>query len=80
MFEFKTKTPCKLAGVNVRSELHGKEHVPAVDLKIVMNASNTILKMENPFFNADPLPLDGDDNVTPLFPQTPEDALIASVG
>lgn len=212
MFEFKTKTPCKLAGVNVRSELHGKEHVPAVDLKIVMNASNTILNqldphllgvlyycaapaeqdqetlegvepithlpnlrfpklgdslkwtfsgagyeftldfglggdsnlviggcqvnnigisakeggtvelsfrvqasdvdehtlgklamlvqqeveiyllaptpadvedltkpMENPFFDADPVPLDGDDNDPPLFPQTPEDALIASV-
>lgn len=37
--------------------------------------------MENPFFNADPVPLDGDpDDIRsePLFPQTPEDALIAS--
>jgi hypothetical protein len=34
--------------------------------------------MENPFFDADPEPLEGDGNVTPLFPQTPEEALITS--
>lgn len=47
-FEFQTKTPAKLAAVNVRSELHGKEHVPAVDLKIIVNAGNSILDQLDP--------------------------------
>jgi hypothetical protein len=42
-FELLTPTKCKLNAINVRSELHGKEHVPAVDLKITLGASNALL-------------------------------------
>lgn len=76
-FEFKTKTPAKLAAVNVRSELHGKEHVPAVDLKITVNAGNSILDQLDPqllealYFCAAPaeddqVPLDGVEPITHL--------------
>lgn len=47
-FELKLNTPCKLNGVNVRSEMHGKELVPAVDLKITMDASNNTLDLFDP--------------------------------
>lgn len=43
MFQLETTTPAKLTSVNVRSELHGKEHVPAVDLRLSFDASNGIL-------------------------------------
>jgi hypothetical protein len=42
-FEFQTTTKAKLASVNIRSEKHGAELVPAVDLKLTMDASNDIL-------------------------------------
>lgn len=42
-FEFLTLTKSKLSSVNVRSEKHGPELVPAVDLKIAVDASNDIL-------------------------------------
>lgn len=42
-FEFLTLTKAKLNSVNVRSEKHGPELVPAVDLKIAIDASNDIL-------------------------------------
>lgn len=43
MFELDTLTPAKLASVNVRSELHGAEAMPAVDLRFVFDAPNDIL-------------------------------------
>jgi hypothetical protein len=42
-FEFQNLTKAKLNSVNVRSERHGQELVPAVDLKITINTSNNIL-------------------------------------
>lgn len=42
-FEFLTTTKAKLASVNIRSEKHGAELVPAVDLKLTLDASNDIL-------------------------------------
>jgi hypothetical protein len=42
-FEFQTTTKAKLASVNIRSEKHGAELVPAVDLKLTLDASNDIL-------------------------------------
>lgn len=42
-FEFPRLTKAKLSSVNVRSEKHGKELVPAADLKIVVDSSNDIL-------------------------------------
>lgn len=47
-FEFPYLTKCKLSSVNVRSEKHGPELVPAVDLKIVVDASNDILEKFDP--------------------------------
>lgn len=41
--EFKTLTKSKLSSVNVRSEKHGAELVPAVDLKLTVDAANDIL-------------------------------------
>jgi hypothetical protein len=43
MFTLDTPTPAKLTSVNCRSELHGKENVPAVDLKFTFDAQNIIL-------------------------------------
>lgn len=76
-FEFKTITHAKLSAVNVRSELHGKEHVPAVDLKIVVNAGNKVLDQLDPnllealYFQAAPaeddqVTLDGVEPITHL--------------
>lgn len=42
-FEFPRLTKAKLASINVRSEKHGADLVPAVDLKIVVDCSNDIL-------------------------------------
>ena len=47
-FEFPRLTKAKLSSVNVRSEKHGPELVPAVDLKIVVDASNDILAKFHP--------------------------------
>lgn len=51
-FEFLTLTKAKLNSVNVRSEKHGLELVPAIDLKLTIDSSNDILKK----FHADLLP------------------------
>lgn len=42
-FEFTEFVKAKLASVNIRSEKHGAELVPAVDLKLTLDASNDIL-------------------------------------
>lgn len=76
-FELLTPTKCKLNAINVRSELHGKEHVPAVDLKITLDASNAILSQfdtglkEALYCRREPLDdkqesLDGVDPITDL--------------
>ena len=43
MFELDQKTKSKLASINLRSERHGDDLVPAVDLKFTIDASNDIL-------------------------------------
>lgn len=76
-FEFLTLTKCKLSSVNVRSEKHGPELVPAVDLKLSVDSSNDILDKFHPdlkqslFFKAQEEDgtqdeLDGIDPVTNL--------------
>lgn len=47
-FELKTFTKAKMSSVNVRSENHGPELVPAVDLKFCIDASNDILDKFHP--------------------------------
>ena len=42
-FALETFTPAKLVNFNPRSELHGKEAVPAIDLKFSFDAANAIL-------------------------------------
>jgi hypothetical protein len=42
-FELAQWTRVNVTGVNVRSEMHGSEHVPAVDLKFKLTTANTIL-------------------------------------
>lgn len=44
-FELLTPTPAKLSSVNCRSEMHGKDAVPAVDLRLTFDASNSVLSM-----------------------------------
>jgi hypothetical protein len=44
-FELLTLTAAKIDSVNCRSELHGKEHSPAVDLRISFDAANSVLDM-----------------------------------
>lgn len=51
-FEFPTLTKCKLNSVNVRSEKHGPELVPAVDLKLAIDASNDIMDKFHPDLKA----------------------------
>lgn len=51
-FEFPSTTKCKLSSVNVRSERHGPELVPAVDLKLAIDASNDILAKFHPDLKA----------------------------
>ncbi len=47
-FEFTAFTKAKLISVNLRSEKHGPELVPAVDLKLGVDASNDILDKFHP--------------------------------
>lgn len=42
-FEIEDFAAVKLNSANFRSQLHGEEHVPAVDLGFTMDAPNTIL-------------------------------------
>jgi hypothetical protein len=42
-FEIEEMTTCTVANVNVRSELHGEDHVPAVDVSLKLTTSNDIL-------------------------------------
>jgi len=42
-FEIEDFTAVKLVSVNFRSQLHGEEHVPAVDLGVAMDAPNSVL-------------------------------------
>lgn len=77
-FEFLTLTKAKLSSVNVRSEKHGPELVPAVDIKLAIDASNAVLDKFHPdlkeslYFKAteddsdDQADLDGIDPVTDL--------------
>ncbi len=75
-FEFPYLTKSKLVSVNVRSEKHGPELVPAVDLKIVIDQRNDILDKFHPdlkaalYFNAqredEQEQLDGIEPVTNL--------------
>ena len=39
MFQLLALTKVKLDDANPRSELHGKEHVPAIDLKMSANCA-----------------------------------------
>lgn len=75
--EFSSLTKSKLVSVNVRSEKHGPELVPAVDLKLSMDAGNDILAKFHPdlkealYFKADQekdgqIALDGVESVTNL--------------
>jgi hypothetical protein len=76
-FEFTHAVTAKLSSVNVRSEKHGPELVPAVDLKLAIDASNDILAKFHPdlkaslYYKAEPdaddqEELDGIDPVTNL--------------
>lgn len=47
-FEFPRVTPAKLTHVNVRRELHGEEHVPAMDLSLRLEGSNELLDLLDP--------------------------------
>lgn len=42
-FSLPTMTRVHVTNVNVRSELHGDQHVPAVDLALKLTTSNTVL-------------------------------------
>lgn len=44
-FELLSITAAKIDSVNCRSEMHGKEHSPAVDLRISFDAPNSVLNM-----------------------------------
>lgn len=48
MFQLLTSTKAKLSSVNVRAELHGKDPVPAVDLKFTVDAANDVLGVFHP--------------------------------
>jgi hypothetical protein len=45
MFELESNTRLHVVNVNPRREKHGEDNVPAVDLKLRMEASNTVLAM-----------------------------------
>lgn len=57
-FELKAVTAVKLTHVNVRRELHGEDHVPAMDLSMRLEGSNELLDLLDPalrtslYFNA----------------------------
>jgi hypothetical protein len=44
-FSLDEMTQVTISNVNIRSELHGTEHVPAVDIDVKLTASNDILSM-----------------------------------
>lgn len=48
MFELRTFTPVKGKTINIRSENHGSEHVPAVDWAVAMEVPNTALALLGP--------------------------------
>lgn len=43
-FELEDFSPVKLNSANFRSQLHGEEHVPAVDLSFTMDAPLDAMK------------------------------------
>lgn len=45
VFQLENVTPVHLTHVNVRRELHGEEHVPAMDLGMRMEGGNELLNM-----------------------------------
>lgn len=47
-FELPETTQVKLTHVNVRRELHGEEHVPAMDLSMRLEGSNDLLNLLDP--------------------------------
>lgn len=47
-FELKTVTECRLSHINIRRELHGEEHVPAMDLSMSMEGGNELLDLLHP--------------------------------
>jgi hypothetical protein len=47
-FALSESTDVRVTSVNVRSEAHGKNHVPAVDLRLQLTAANTILEQLKP--------------------------------
>ncbi len=44
-FAFSTLTPATIQSMNVRSENHGSDHVPAIDLGLMVTGSNEMLRM-----------------------------------
>lgn len=48
-FELLSPTAAKLSSVNCRSEMHGKDAVPAVDLRLTFDAPNSVLSMFDPW-------------------------------
>jgi hypothetical protein len=75
MFTLDKKT-CKLLSVNARAEKHGKERVPAYDLKLAIDLPNTVLdhfhaKLNGFFFKlSDQMDIEGEDREIELvFPQ-----------
>jgi hypothetical protein len=48
-FEIGKFSPAKLTSANFRMELHGKDHVPAVDLSFIMDVPNTHLSLFDGF-------------------------------
>lgn len=48
-FELLSPTAAKLSSVNCRSEMHGKDAVPAVDLRLAFDAPNSVLSMFDPW-------------------------------
>jgi len=75
MFQLEKKT-CKLLSVNARAEKHGKERVPAYDLKLQVDMPNTVLdhfhaSLNGFFFKlSDQLDIEGEDREIELrFPQ-----------
>lgn len=47
-FEIDEPMSCTIVTVNPRSEMHGEEHVPAIDVDVRMTAANDILTMFDP--------------------------------
>lgn len=69
------KERCKLAHLNIRTERHGEEEVPAIDLKFEFNSANNLLsklhaELRDAFYKADESPslIEGDNVRTLRFP------------